>query len=153
LSFAQRADNTGPTNFTLAYSLDDTSFTTIGPSFFQVRADNSGGAWNSSTPNTNTIKTFDVSAINALQNVPDVYFRLSSFGGNPPAGAGRIDDFTITATSVPELACLGLILCGGLLLSGERTQRKQNTKSRLDLPTRNFETPISECSVRGNSRN
>lgn len=55
LSFAQRADSTGPTNFTLAYSLDDTTFTTIGPSSFQVRADNSGGAWNSSTPNANRI--------------------------------------------------------------------------------------------------
>src|SRR4051812_2362025 len=62
LSFAQRSDNTGPTNFTLAYSLDHTTFTTIGPSFFQVRADNSGGAWNSSTPNANTSQTFNLSA-------------------------------------------------------------------------------------------
>ena len=123
LSFAQRADNTGPTNFTLAYSLDHTSFTTIGPSFFQVRADNSGGAWNSSTPNANTIKTFDVSAINALENVSDVHLRLTSFGGNPPAGTGRIDDFTITATSVPEPGCVGLMVFGAFLLSRKMDRR------------------------------
>ncbi len=122
LSFAQRSDDTGPTNFTLAYSLDHTTFTTIGPSFFQVRADNSGGAWNPSTPNGNTIRTFDLSATNVLENVPDVYFRLTSTFGNPPAGTSRIDNFLITATAVPEPAYVALAAVAALVVCRRRVR-------------------------------
>jgi hypothetical protein len=107
----------------LAYSLDHTTFTTIGPSSFQVRADNSGGAWNSSTPNLNTIKTFDLSATNVLENAPDVYFRLTAtFSGGPPTGTGRIDDFSITATAVPEPANAALAALATLVIC-QRTRR------------------------------
>jgi hypothetical protein len=124
LSFAQRSDNNGPTNFTLAYSLNHTTFTTIGPSFFQVRADNSGGAWNTSTPNADTIRTFDLSATNVLENVPDVYFRLSAPFGNP-SGASRIDDFAVIATAVPEpaVATLGITAIAIALSHRRRTLR------------------------------
>ncbi len=115
VSFAQRSDNIGPTNFTFAYSLDGSTFTTIGPNFFQVRADNSGGAWNFSTGNPNTIMTFDLSATNVLENMPNVYFRLSALFTAPNSGTSRVDDFSITATAVPEPAGLALIGVTALL--------------------------------------
>jgi len=119
LSFAQRADSIGPTNFTLAYSLDHTSFTEV-LSFYQVRADNSGGGWNSSTPNTNTIRTLDLSTVNQLDNAPDAYFRLTSNIGNPSTGTGRIDDFSVTATVIPEPANLAIADTVVLILSRRR---------------------------------
>jgi hypothetical protein len=130
LSFAQRSDNIGPTNFSLTYSLDHITFTTIGPSFFEVRADNSLGTWNSSTSNTNTIKTFDLSATNVLENAPDVYFRLTSTFGNPPSGTSRIDDFSIMATAIPEPNRLALVALLALLVSSRCLRNYPVMKTR-----------------------
>jgi len=125
LSFAQRADSTGPTNFNLAYSLNHTSFTTV-LSFYQVRADNSGGGWNSSTPNLTTIRTVDLSAVTQVNNAPDVYFRLTSNIGGPSSGTGRIDDFSVTATAIPEPASLAIIGIAVLALSRHAAFKRGN---------------------------
>ena len=105
LSFAQRGDSTGPTNFNLAFSLDGASFTTA-LSFYTVRADNSGGGWNAGSPNAATVRAVDLSGYSQLNNASDVYFRLTSNVFGPSTSTGRIDDFHVTATAIPEPAHL-----------------------------------------------
>jgi hypothetical protein len=134
VSFAQRSDNIGPTNFALAYSIDHISFTTVAPGFFQVHADNSDGTWNSSTANTNTSKTFDLSATNVLENAPHVYFRLTSIIPNPLSGASRIDDFSITATAIPEPAHLAIAAVVSLLICGRRIPGYRSRRCAFHKP-------------------
>lgn len=101
LSFAQRGDSTGPTNFNLAFSLDGANFTTA-LSFYTVRADNSGGGWSAGSPNAVTVRSVDLTSYSQLNNASDVYFRLTSNIFGPAASTGRIDDFQVTATAIPE---------------------------------------------------
>ena len=121
LSFAQRGDSTGPTNFNLAFSLDGANFTTA-LSFYTVRADNSGGAWNAGSPNAATVRAVDLASFTQLNNASDVYFRLTSNVFGPPASTGRIDDFQVTATAIPEPA--HLLLPGLAVLAFYRRLRR-----------------------------
>lgn len=105
LSVAQRAFPAGPTNFALAFSVDGTNFATA-ITQYGVRSDINGGAWNSSSVNAATVASFDLSGFTVLNNATDVYFRLMA---NVPGGEGRIDDFQVLATAVPEPAPLAIL--------------------------------------------
>jgi len=121
LSFAQRGDSTGPTNFNLAFSLDGTSFTTA-LTFYTVRADNSGGGWNAGSPNAATITSLNLTSYSQLNNASDVYFRLTSNIPGQPTATGRIDNFQVSATAIPEPA--HLLLPGFALLAFLRRFRR-----------------------------
>lgn len=73
LSFDARASFSGPTNITLSYSLNGSSFTTLNPNV-NVPA----GTWNSSVRSLTFAHTFDLTALTALDNAPNVYFRLTA---------------------------------------------------------------------------
>jgi hypothetical protein len=117
LSFDARASFSGPTNMTLSYSLDGSSFTTFNPN-----VDVSVGTWNSAVRSLAFTRTFDFSALTALDNVPNVYLRLTA--NIPPfdtGNSGSIDNFLVTATAIPEPSSLAL--AAGVLLAGVAYRR------------------------------
>lgn len=125
VSFAQVSSSTGPRDFELRYSTDGSSFTTF--STYTVLPNQAGapglGSWSSSTENTGYNYTFDLSAINSIENLSTVYFRLvqvSTADATPPGtvaagGTSRVDNVTVTAIPEPTTALLGLGSIGLLL--------------------------------------
>lgn len=123
LSFAQTANLVGATNFTLSYSLDGTAFSPV-LSFYPVLIQ-SVAPWNTVTPNPASISSLDLSGISTLDNAPEVYFRLVSNLGTFAANAqGRIDDFQVTASVIPEPGNLFLAGLASLAFFGRRHRTK-----------------------------
>jgi hypothetical protein len=117
LSFDARASFSGPTNVTLSYSLNGSSFTTLNPNV-NVPA----GTWNSSVRSLTFAHTFDLTAVTALDNAPNLYFRLTA--NLPPfdtGNSGSIDNFIVTASPIPEPSSLALVT--GALLAGVAYRR------------------------------
>ena len=127
LTLAQRATTTGPTNFSLAFSLDGTTFTTA-VAQYGVRSDLNFGAWDSSTPNSLTVRNFNLSSYTQLDNASTVYFRvrfnLPGLGGG--SGEGRIDDFQVLATAVPEPTAVTLLGLATLMCRWLKSSKPQN---------------------------
>src|ERR1041384_5635300 len=73
LSWDQNTNPYGPTNFNLGFSTDGATFTTIAP-FIPV----STIGWQLNTRDPNATVSFNLSSWTALNDAPDVYFRLSS---------------------------------------------------------------------------
>jgi hypothetical protein len=116
LSFDQTSSNTGPRDFTLAYSTNGTTFTTL-PAY-QVLP-NASPAWSSATYSPNYTFNVDLSALSALDNQPNVFVRLvnsstvSANGGVvATGGTSRIDTFTVNLTPVPETGTAAMLLAG-----------------------------------------
>ncbi|MFO1513109.1 MAG: PEP-CTERM sorting domain-containing protein [Verrucomicrobiota bacterium] len=79
--------------------------------------------WSSGTPIATTTYSFDLSSVSALNNAPAIYFRLvdaSTTAANgttvAASGTGRVDNFTVTATLVPEPGALALVSGFGWLM-------------------------------------
>lgn len=123
LSLAQRAVPSGPTNFSLAFSLDGVNFTTAVVQY-GIRSDANLGAWDSGSANAGTVSSFSLSSFTQLNNASAVYFRV--LDNVPGSGESRIDDFQVFATAVPEpttlaiLSAAALIGCGGTRLRRRR---------------------------------
>jgi hypothetical protein len=118
LSFDARASFAGPTNITLSYSRDGSSFTTLNPNVNVP----TGSNWNSSVRSLAYAHTFDLTAVTALDNAPNLYFRLTA--NLPPFDTGNsasIDNFIVTATAIPEPSSLALVT--GALLAGVAYRR------------------------------
>jgi hypothetical protein len=118
LSWDQISSATGPKSFNLSYSTNGTDFTTFGTTY-TVLANASPNTWSSSSSNTASSYTFDLSSITAINNQSSVYFRLvdasttSANGGTvATAGTDRVDNFTITAAAVPEPESYAMMLAG-----------------------------------------
>ena len=106
LGFAQIAINFGATNFSLRYSLDGSSFTTI-LSQYTVLPEYTVEPWNPFTPTAGSIMSVNLSAISELNNASSVYFRLENNVDTPWEGStGYIDDFYVTGTLIPEPSTL-----------------------------------------------
>ncbi len=123
LSFDQTSSNTGPGGYNLAYSTDGVNFT--GFASYTVLANASPNiTWNTTIYNSAYTFNFDLSTVSALNNQSTVFFRLvdnstmSASGGTVgTAGTDRVDNFIVSATTVPEPATTILaVLGGGLLL-------------------------------------
>jgi hypothetical protein len=100
------------TNFTLAYSLDGTSFSTYN-SNVAIRF----GTWNASSPNPLCNLSFDLTSRTALDGAPEVYFRLTdNLREVRPTGTVSLDNVLITATAVPEPSARTLVGGAGALL-------------------------------------
>jgi hypothetical protein len=113
LSFDQTGSNTGPRDFTLAYSANGAPFTTFAS--YQLPA----VTWNTTTYNSNSTFTFDLSAVAALNNASSVNIRLvdastSSINGGTVASGGtdRVDNFTVNLSPVPESTTSAMLLAG-----------------------------------------
>lgn len=117
ISFDQNGSGTGPANFKLAYSTDGTTFNDVGTYTIP-----SGVTWTSGSPNPlgNTSFSFNLSAFSALDNIASAYFKIidtsttSVNGGTVgTGGTGRVDNFLVSASAVPEPASSALALVGG----------------------------------------
>jgi PEP-CTERM motif len=134
LSWDQTSSNTGPRDFVLQYSTNGTTFSPFGSTFAVLANANPNTPWTSipGTPNPAYTITENLSSLTTLNNAATVYFRItdnSTVSANGGAvglgGTDRVDNFTVTATGVPEpgsivLAALGAV---GLLMALRRRGR------------------------------
>ena len=123
VSFDQTSSSTGPRDFDLRYSLDGSSFTTLASYAVLQNGLAPNAGWSAGTYQSAYTFNFDLSAITALNNATDVYFRLvntstlTPSGGTVAAGGtDRVDNFTVYVVPEPT----GLAALGGLLLLAGR---------------------------------
>lgn len=128
LEWDQTGSNTGPRDFRLAYSTDGSAFTDFGTYSITNDSWTTGGA-----PKTQSHYSFDLSSVTALDNQATVYFRLldnstTSITGGTVAtgGTGRVDNFTVNASLIPEPSVVGLVGVGAALLVGAMRYRKRS---------------------------
>lgn len=130
LSWGQTSSATGPGEFKLAYQVNGGGFT----DFFNytVLPNQAGapglGSWSTVTEILGYNYLVDFSSVFALDNVTSVDFRLimaTTADSAPPGtvaagGTSRVDNFTVTATAVPEPSALALGGLGALALMAYR---------------------------------
>lgn len=101
LFFQAQRSGTGPVNADIQYSTNGTTFTT----FQTVNPGNgtfTGAAFN-----------IDLSAIAAIENQANVYFRIVGYNGTGAGGTFRIDNFQVQAVLAPSAASVTI---GGRVL-------------------------------------
>ena len=128
LSWDQTANATGPTNCDLRYSTDGSSFTTFlsGYNVFQnsTGVGGGGGVWNATNAFPSYSYSVDLSSITALDNANDVYFRIVADVASPfGAGTGRVDNFDVSASVIPEPRHLLVFGVACLAVLGQRSRR------------------------------
>ena len=126
IGFDARGSNTGPRDFSIAYTTDGSTFTNFNT--YTV----ANVSWNSTqtAPPTASHYSFDLSAIDSLENQGTVYFRLidnsttSITGGTVSSGGtSAIDNFTVSATAVPEPATIAMLTIGAGIMAGAMRRR------------------------------
>ena len=122
VTWDQVSSSTGPRDFSIAYSTDGTTFTSIAP--YVVLVNTGVNTWSAGTPILTTSYAASVSSISAST----IYFRMTntstvSAGGATVAAGGtnRIDNVSIAG--VPEPATLGL---AGMGLLGFAAVRRRS---------------------------
>jgi hypothetical protein len=112
LSYDQTGSGTGPRDFSLSYSLDGSSFTTIGSTYAVPLS-----TWNVGTSMTGFTQTYDLGSISAINDQSLVIFRITdmdttSISGSTvgTGGTDRIDNVMLFTTPVPEPSVAAL--CG-----------------------------------------
>jgi PEP-CTERM motif len=118
VSFDQTSSGTGPRDFSLAYSTDGNSFTSLqGYTVLANAAPNP--TWSSATYQPIYTLSFDLSALTALDNQASVFIRMvqtstvSANGGVVASGGtNRVDNFLAMSSPVPEPGSLALLLAG-----------------------------------------
>jgi hypothetical protein len=139
ISWDQVSSGTGPTNFSLSYSIHgstSTNFTrytnysviratTNPPNLFTTIGEK--GSWSSSSYSvTNTTFSYDLSSITLLDNQPSLTLRLVHEGsGINVNGTSRIDNVSISF--VPEPSSSMLLLLGAAGLIGLRSLRRKQS--------------------------
>ncbi len=116
VSFAAQATSTGFNNNQFQYSSDGgATFTTFGGAF--------GPGISFST------LSFDLSGITALNNNPDVVFRIIFDGASSSTGNNRLDNIVVEGTAsmtpVPEPATIALLGTGLATLAGKLRRRRK----------------------------
>jgi hypothetical protein len=128
VNFDQTRSGTGPNSFDFQYSTNGTTFTSF--STYTL----AGTGFSTGTAITGTAGVnfaFDLSAIDSLENLSTVYFRLrnnnlNSSGGavTATAGTSRVDNFFIQGTAgggtVPEPTSMALAMVGAAGLVARR---------------------------------
>lgn len=121
VSFAAQGTSTGFNSNQFQYSSDGgATFTTFGGTF--------GPGISFST------LTFDLSGISALDNNPNVVFRIIFDGASSSTGNNRLDNLVVEGTAsmtpVPEPATIGLLGSGLAAVAGRlRRRRRRNRDS------------------------
>jgi hypothetical protein len=108
VSWAQRGTSTGYTSRVFAYSTDGVTYTDF--------ATDSGAL-----TSTFVTESYDLSAIDALEGLSSVFFKITVDGATSANGNNRIDNLTVTGTLVPEpgtaiLALLSLAAAGAVTM-------------------------------------
>jgi len=111
VSWDQTRSGTGPSNFDFAWSVNGTDWTIALDNYTVFNT-----TWNGTTPSLTNTYAVNLSLEPALNNAPNVYFRLiCDQTGVAVAGTSRHDNFTVSGTAVPEP---GVASLGGLALLG-----------------------------------
>jgi len=104
----------------LFYSVNGSSYTQFGANYSVLANASPNPVWNTTTYQAVYTSSIDLSSVTALDNAATVVFRLvdmsttSANGGTvAAAGTDRVDNFTVSATPVPEPSTLALGLVGG----------------------------------------
>ena len=129
LSFDQTSSGTGPRDFDLRYSTDGINFTPFAT--YSVLANAAPNpVWNTSTASGLYTMTYDLSAVTALDNATDVYFRIgntstvSANGGTVAAACtDRLDNFMVA--QIPEPSTYALLGLGALALALAQHRRQK----------------------------
>ena len=133
-SWDQTRSGAGPANFSLQYSTDGASLT----NFFAYTVGIT--SWSSGSTHGPSQRTQDLSAISALDNDDNIYFRLRATSApTDTAGASRIDNISISGSqiaSVPEPSTflLGLV---GMSVFGVRQWHR-----RISVPQGRNPAPV-----------
>jgi hypothetical protein len=127
LSFDQTGSNTGPGTFGLFYNVNGGGFLQFGSDYTLLVS-----SWNATTYNSAFTYNFDLSAITALDDAVTIAFRLVNMsttsinGGTVAAGGtGRVDNFTVTATPIPEPSVAALFGGFGMLALVMASKRRK----------------------------
>lgn len=117
VSWDQTRSATGPATFDLQYSTDGTNFTTFLNDYLVGTLTWSTGAGRQSG------STFsqDLSSITALDNQPNVWFRLTSEVTAAAAGTNRVDNFAV----IPEPTSMTLACVGVACFAAKRLRRRK----------------------------
>lgn len=99
LSWDQTRSSTGPSDFKVAYSTNGTTFTDFDTYVIAALT------WSSGSPVSGSVFSRDLSAVTALNNQANVYFRLiATSAASGTAGSNRIDNFTVSGTMSGDAA-------------------------------------------------
>jgi hypothetical protein len=107
IAFDQTGSNTGPSTFKIQYSLNGTSFTDLGSSY-SITND----SWSNLIYKSVSYKSFDLSAITTLNNMPSVFIRIVNVNTTPisgtfgTGGANRLDNFVLTGIACNTVATI-----------------------------------------------
>jgi hypothetical protein len=111
ITFDQTGSATGPRDFAASFSTNGSTFTQVGTYAVLL------STWNPTTPATGFTYSFNLPA--AADNNGTVFVRLintstTSINGGTVAAGGtdRIDNFTVSATPVPEAETAAMLLAG-----------------------------------------
>lgn len=103
-SINANGSSTGPRDFRLQYSTDGTTFTDVSGATYTIP---SGVTWTSSTSNSTTAFSFDLSSITAINNQSLIYIRVVDTTSNSISGAtvgtsgsSRVDNASIVGSSL-----------------------------------------------------
>lgn len=120
LSWDQTRSGTGPSAFDLSYSLNGTDFTVIEDDYSVA---NNSGDWTSGSALMASQYAVVLSALDAIEQQPTVYFRLvADIAAGGTSGTVRVDNFTVE--SVPEAETSAALLTVGLGLAGWHLRRR-----------------------------
>ncbi len=107
IAFDQTGSNTGPSTFKIQYSLNGTSFTDLGSSY-SITND----SWSNLIYKSVSYKSFDLSAITTLNNMPSVFIRIVNVNTTPisgtfgTGGTNRLDNFVLTGIACNTVATI-----------------------------------------------
>jgi hypothetical protein len=113
ITWDQTRSSTGPSAFDLQYSIDGSTFNTIGSYTVLNNAAAAGppvvpGAWNSTT--NYPVYTFGPTSLTAaVDNQATVYVRLRSRATAASGGTNRVDNVLINAQQIPEPSAFALL--------------------------------------------
>jgi hypothetical protein len=138
ISWDQVSSGTGPSNFSLSYSIGGSTNFTSFTNYSVIRASTNSpnlqtatsgnkSSWSSSSYSvTNTTFSYDLSSITLLDNQSSLMLRLVHMGsGIGSSGTSRIDNVSISY--VPEPSSSMLLLLGAAGLIGLRSLRRKQS--------------------------